>query len=97
MIENLEFKELPLNTLNNFKSTHLSLNADPIYDFEDESDYNKYAIKPLFLSLSLYYLYRSGKLFDIDGQRCGYFNFDDTKFWKKLDELIETVTALQSD
>ena len=94
MIENLEFKELPLNTLNDFNSTHLSLNADPIYDFEDESDYNKYAIVP---ALSLCYLYRSGKLFDIDGQRCGYFNFDDTKFWKKLDELIETVTALQSD
>ena len=50
----------------------------------------------LFLSLSLYFLHRPGKLFDIDGQRCGYFNFDDTKFWKKLDELIETVTALQS-
>ena len=49
MIENLEFKELPLNTLNDFQSTHLKLNADPIYDFEDESDYNKYVIIPVFI------------------------------------------------
>ena len=48
MIENLEFRELPLNTLNNFQSTHLKLNPDPIYDFEDESDYNKYVIIPVF-------------------------------------------------
>ena len=44
MIENLVFKELPLNMLDDFKSSaDLMLNADFIYDFEDETDYNKYA------------------------------------------------------
>ena len=42
MIENLEFKELPLHTLNNLKTRDLKLNADPIYDFEDETEDNKY-------------------------------------------------------
>ena len=42
MIENLGFKELPLHTLNNLKSRDLKLNADPIYDFEDETEDNKY-------------------------------------------------------
>ena len=94
MIENLVYKELPLNKLDNFKSSE-NLKHDPIYDFEDETDYNKYACR--FKLATHNFSCRSGKLFDIDGQRCGYFNFDDTKFWKKLDELIETVTAMRND
>ena len=43
IIENLEFKELPLHSINNLKSTtDLKLNADPIYDFEDDTEDNKY-------------------------------------------------------
>ena len=44
MIENLEFKELPLHSINNLKSTDLKLNADPIYDFEDDTEEHKYVM-----------------------------------------------------
>ena len=103
MFENLEFKELPLHAVNNLKSTDLKLNADPIYDFEDETEDNKYVCTCTFIQLLMRTCLpfvissRSGKLFDVDGGRCGYFNFDDAKFWRKLDELIKTVTALHSD
>ena len=38
MIENIEFKELPLHSINNLKSTDVKLNNDPIYDFEDDTE-----------------------------------------------------------
>ena len=44
MIENLEFKELPLHSINNLISTDVKQNNDPIYDFEDDTEDSKYVM-----------------------------------------------------
>ena len=44
MIENLHFMELPIDMINNFKSTNIKQNNDLIYDFEEEIEENKWVI-----------------------------------------------------